>query len=358
MYIRSTRSRKPPVGTPIDDGNVLAQGLAAFWMLNEGTGVPVDAVSGRAADSSGVSWITGTTGPALGFTNTITQAFTYSNTAWINITGPITFIASTYPGSAGSSYPLILGGYQNGGSYPGYGLALDATQLSYWNGSSWNSFGGVAGHRVFAISQTGTSANEIFAYFDGQLAGTATGSYPTSYSGARSIGSIEGGGSYWYQEPLDWLAIWDRGLSSEEVASFSGDPWQVAAPRKRYFPIVSVTPSSGSYSASGYTSGGQAIVRIIETPPSAYIRSVAPPEPHTKTVEILVASEAPVSSDTVTPSDNGAGGSFSPPSASFGGNSLSHYFSYALPSWAQPTITTSSSHGAILPDVPLKFGKI
>jgi hypothetical protein len=227
--------RRCRTGTVITDGAssyagaVRDRGPVAYWLLGEplGTALAYDQVGG-------VSGLHGTYagGVALDQAGLVATApdtaalFDASNdtaalpaAAALNLTGPITIVVWVKTTSTGAG--TLLGGYQNGSPFAGYGVRLNNGKLEYWSGTAFAWVGpttpllndGLPHHAVVSVS--GTSAA---FYVDGVPAGTHTTAQPNSYSGVRAIGSRAGGAADFFGGTLGHLALYDRALTAADAA--------------------------------------------------------------------------------------------------------------------------------------------
>jgi hypothetical protein len=221
------RLRKPPIGTQLELGSDLLNGLVAYWTFNEGNGVPTERISGNQATAFTGSWAPTPTG--LGIKCGSGWVNLGSSTPWLNVTSAFSIAVLTNVQSTGS--PVIYSGWNQSSPYGGAGFRVNAGALNYWSGAkgSWvaSNASVVDGNwHVYACSVTG--AGGVTFYRDGAAAGTASSNVPNSYTGARAIGAQSGGSNY-VSGSISVLAIWNRALSQAEHAAFTLNPWQVFA---------------------------------------------------------------------------------------------------------------------------------
>jgi hypothetical protein len=252
------------------------------------------------------------TGTSTGFTvNTGTNALTQGN-------------ANSFPTAAG---PLI-------------GAASSAAIGSY---DVFNAFRGATpdvGSRQLTPSAPAPTATITSMVVDGQsltISGTTTGT-PTSGLATLGVGSPANGA---IQQGPTALTL---GTGTFTV-TFTGIP-----PGSYASPTVTVTSSTGTTAATGGStftvagvSGGgdvsQAATGLTLTGPSSGLPSVAS-TPFTVTANGTLAG-----SGTVTPSDGGAGGTFTPTSVTLNSSTLSATFTYTPPAAGSYVISLTNSLG-------------
>lgn len=205
---------------------VLADGPALYWRLDEASGTTVADASGHSR--GGVMAGSGTFGsPSLlpgdpsgksfkANSSHITAdayspyaAATRTLEAWINL-------------DAAGSYDQILGGETAGGcptldSFPG-----SPTVLRWWNGTGTVAWNNVitrgAAHHIALIYNDVTRVAEL--YVDGSSCGTQTlpGVYPAGYIGQKLRVCYSGvGGSYFMAGFMDEFAVYEAALSAARI---------------------------------------------------------------------------------------------------------------------------------------------
>lgn len=232
--------QKPPVGTLIDRSHPLAQGLVAFWSLNEGTGAPTDAVAGLGTLlEGGVAWGAGASGPGLQCTALGAGAY------------------AILPPQLQLPYPLTIAcGFRYlGGSPTGNAniFALEsATSGSPINNArvTWNAGGSAITADISAEAYLGSympavgsetplglsvaSSNVMALYAGGQSVystASAGGNAPSwTPTACACIGQIPGLSSRTAQGIVTWAGAWSRALSAAEHAALAANPWQLFAP--------------------------------------------------------------------------------------------------------------------------------
>lgn len=125
--------------------------------------------------------------------------------AGLNINGDLTL--SAWVLTTESSGRVLIGGYQSGSGFPGYGMAININtigRMDLWIGEgNWFSSGGLGSFRDggwhYAAVTFQTSGNVVRWYYDGAADGTpAVGGTPVlNYSGDRRLFNSVAGGSDW-----------------------------------------------------------------------------------------------------------------------------------------------------------------
>lgn len=210
----------------------LWNGMVFGWSANLGiTGGIIRDRSGKANHGTLTSmdpatdWVRTANGLALDFDGSNDYVLVPASPN-LNITGPITLEAWVIPSSV--SGKVIIGGYQPGGTFPGYALAIGVSvsaKISYYSGSTgWvtstaSVSTGVLSH--VAVSVSGTTAT---FFLNGNNAGTSTSAVPNSYTGAKAIAATSGGGDYYAGSMLS-VVIRNRATSISELqAAYSLGP--------------------------------------------------------------------------------------------------------------------------------------
>ncbi len=198
----------------------ITNGLVGWWKFDEG--------SGTTANDSSTNGNTGTLLSTLVWTNSSGTEGVYwtgytgqrvdlPNTASLNISGNCTLLAWVNPSIVTNSEEII-GGFQNSGSYPGYGLGIftSGNLRAYANGA-W-SFGTATvtnlGRVLVGVAYGGTT--NVF-YVNGAVDKINTGiAQPNAWSGVRAIGAMEGG-TYEFTGVMDNVRIYNRVLGPDEI---------------------------------------------------------------------------------------------------------------------------------------------
>lgn len=181
----------------------------------------VDSCGGGTATNHGVAASTGQIGGAGNFNGT-SQYMDFSGTA-LNLTSAVAM--SAWVKTTGSAGPLVFGAYQNGGSFAGYGFGIGELAANnnpcYWSQAhaAWvcatsGISSGVWTH--IATAEAGTTAN---FYINGGGAGGFTTNQPSSYTGAKAIGAIAGGGSNFWKDQIDEFRLYNVAPSADWFAA-------------------------------------------------------------------------------------------------------------------------------------------
>ena len=121
----------------------------------------------------------------------------------------------------------ILGCYNTGSPYTGYGLRIPSSGImEYWSNGvfQWEAATSAASagqwnHQGITISGTGANAGTF--YLNGSTNGTWSHTAPGAYTGTdKSLGALAGGGDE-FQDPMAHVAIWDVALTAAEMTCLS-----------------------------------------------------------------------------------------------------------------------------------------
>ncbi len=162
------------------------------------------------------TWISGKYGTGLDLDGT--DDIRLPNVPSLNIVSNITMMAWIKTTSGGEDH--IIGGYQPGGSFQGYAMAMtigcSAGRLAYFAGGSWQCSTNPVntGNWIHAVIVGTTSFTKI--YLNGTLDSTTGANIPESYAGTRAIGS-RAGSSYYFTGLVDGVRIYNRTLSDTEI---------------------------------------------------------------------------------------------------------------------------------------------
>ncbi len=256
-----------------------------------------------------------------------------------NVPGDLTVAAWVRTSSIANAGAYILQAYDTSTPFHGFALAANGAvsngnKFSWWNGASWTDSTTVINdgkwHRLL-IATTGTT---VKFYLDGVLDKSATPASPSlSFSGTRTIGAINGGGSARWNGDIDDVTLWSRFFTPADVwadytLSYQGYPGVI----NRLVPILalqSTLPSATAITLTGPSSGYAG-------------------KPSTN---FTVSSDGAVTGTVVvTPSDGGAGGTFTPSSVNvlFSGSAT---FTYrpALTRSTPVTISVTNNGGLTNP---------
>lgn len=247
--VRITRTSKPPVGTPIDWGNPLTQGLVGAWAFNEG--------GGRSAFNA-VNGLVGTLGTTEQLTNrgltndaTVNTGGAFSpSPSWMVNNCPYSFITEVSMIATGSFN--VIGGFVAGsagfvlwGNSAG-AITLKHSGLTTDRLATSNSIPQITNNTPVKIAAIFDGANRLI-YTDGKLKSSAstTGTYvaPTT---AFGLGGTNGGNLNGMNGCMNYSYLYSRALSPTEIASLSANPWQIYQPE-----ITWVTVGGGVESFTG-----------------------------------------------------------------------------------------------------------
>jgi hypothetical protein len=224
----------------MDRSHPLAQGLVAFWALNEGTGAPTDAVAGLGTSLlGGATWGAGASGHGLRCTALGAGAYAILPPS-LQLPYPLTiacgyrYLGGTPTGNAnifalessatGSPINNIRISWNLGGT----AITADVTTVAYLG-----SYLPAVGSEV-ALGLSVVSSNVISLYAGGQsVASTSSGgaAAPTwTPTGCACIGQIPAISSRTAQGIVTWAGAWSRALSATEHAALASNPWQTFAP--------------------------------------------------------------------------------------------------------------------------------
>ncbi len=350
--LSNRRVTKPPFGTPLDLSYPLTGGLRGFYALNENEGATCSDATGNlnlsttgfgASNPWGSGASIGLSCPSsgMGAMATVPAALQWS--------GPITLAVGFRRLGTPTSFGNLCGLFPTNSNANPYRVAAilwspTAGQVeSYWcYNTSYE--GPATSTRIVAtdvnsvVSMTFVPGNPgaQLLYINGLLDSTfAQPQYPFWTSTAQfAIGAYPG-----YAANSDsliyWAGWWSRALTAGEHAALAGNPWQIFKPRgvSTYFAIPN---GPVSYLISGPTSGTVLVASGSFT----------------------VTPNQAVPSDTVSLSDNGAGGTFSPASLSWAASSTPQNFTYTPAVIGSVTITATDLHGYALNGFPRTFASL
>jgi peptidoglycan hydrolase-like protein with peptidoglycan-binding domain len=244
-------------------------GLVGYWNFDEGSGTTASDASGNGNSGTinGAAWTTGKVGGALSFDGS--SSVTIPNSSSINISGPFTF--SVWINSRNSTDSQIFLGknaYDKyvviNPNYGGYVTTLFGQQLDTTPGgvplNTWT-------HLVF-VGDT----NSQKLYVNGVLA-SSDSSVGSSFSSSNSslvLGRNVAGG-YPFTGMLDELRIFNRALTSQEVANLYSDgaasvPPPAPAPTPAPTPDPVIVPVGGSYNFNNLPTNTWVNIGAVNTP--------------------------------------------------------------------------------------------
>jgi Concanavalin A-like lectin/glucanases superfamily len=206
----------------------ITSSLVAWYRLNEGTGSTANdssdnAIHGTLASSTEQpTWVTTTCVPMSGPGMSGCLSFdggdvvTLPTHASLNITGSITLAAWV---QTSSHTTTVIGGYQNSGAFPGYGLRISPTagRIGYYNGTSWAEANTAVTDGTWTHIAVSTAGSTASFYRNCTADGTPSSGVPNSYAGPRSLGAAEGGTGPYFVGSLKDVRIYNRALSSGDI---------------------------------------------------------------------------------------------------------------------------------------------
>jgi hypothetical protein len=258
--------QKPPVGTAIDWSRGLAQGLRAFYALNEGTGpYAADAARGGVAltwQEPAVSWGVGPRGVVGTFLDGVNYAATTGSPLSVGQPFSVAFRIYTSQASATSAGLVSIGATATN-NQPLYLFQQSGSALRVLLGgiAYVTIIPSVVAGQWYTISSSWDGATEAH-YVDGVL----------SYSGARSLGTVQtppklvvgAGYNSIGKGGIEWVGVWTRALTAPEHARLGGDlgaAWRIFAPQRDVIRSYSTTIGTGvSYPR------GSSILRPVQLP--------------------------------------------------------------------------------------------
>lgn len=244
--IRIPRTSKPPLGTPIDWSNPLAQGLVGAWAFNEGAGNTAYNPAGRPLLLN--------SGAVL---DSVTAKFDASNDYGV---------VSAIPQTADMTvvYQGKINGYANNNAQ----LCESSSDSNGGNAFYIRPNGGGSATGRYAVGYIGPSGSlqvsfprptndhtavvvltrlQISAYFNGvaQPANTHASPAYSSLNGTQPLYfNSRGGAALFLGCSINCFYIFSRALSPAEIASLSANPWQIYEPE-----IIWVEVGSGASAA-------------------------------------------------------------------------------------------------------------
>ncbi len=247
---------KPPLGYGIDWEHPLTRGLVFLPLLNEGTGLPFDVVSGRQATSNTMQWVATTRGSALSNPDNVLDyvQFGIPNGSPPSVTGTgLTMAAWLYPKSPIAPYQCMILKAASASTRQ-FGMYLGgATNQLYVALAGVSGFGAAGGNVTLSSSFVASTWNHVAVTYDGAHVSAYLNGQPVYQVGAT--GSItEQSGSNLYlgaDHPasqnfangyLDAPGVWNRPLAASEVAALYGNTWQIIRPRRVFSTALNAIP--------------------------------------------------------------------------------------------------------------------
>jgi hypothetical protein len=223
--------QKPPVGAKIDWDHPWSQGLIAFWLFHEGTGLPIELVHNIfPTGSTAFLWGTNSAGRGGSFNGTNTN-LTYSS---VPAVGPVLSLAGYASTNTLTSSILIERSNVNA-TWEVLGPNGNPTTMNYRGGSTSNrgtmmlSSGALALNTIFGwcFSDAGLSAvTSVSCYFNGSpVSNTATGTATIAQSNTNAIhlGNYDAGG-YYFNGIQNWIGLWNYAIPSSMACPMTASP--------------------------------------------------------------------------------------------------------------------------------------
>ena len=230
---------KPTRGTLADLTSPLARDLVLFLIINECSGSFINDVSGGGANDATLSgtpsWADGPDGPCLAFDGSNHYMAVDDSDELDLLSGNFTLIAGIKRSTAGSQDGLIekykatppsRGGYYlriTSGNVPQMGI-FDNSGYTSVNGTSTVSVG--AYHQIAAVADKGN--NLILHYLDGEFVNSgAQTRIISSTTEPLTIGARSGDFGEKLGGNLNYVMIFNRILSAEEIRQLNADPYRI-----------------------------------------------------------------------------------------------------------------------------------
>lgn len=233
---------KPKPGIQLNRAHPLAQGLAACWLINEGSGTATrDTISGRSgtltnfalAGSSTSGWVGSRFGGGLRFdgsddyiatsvSNIVTSEITIL--VWVNISAFTLYDGIVVQREGTSAKTIYLGIRETGRlaifiDTNGSGNANHDNFGSVLNGNQWLQIG-------FTFSAV---SNALVTYVNGAVNSTATGTISggllPSIADSWEFGNDKGAAGRYLSGVIDHIRIYNRVLSQGDVRTLLATPF-------------------------------------------------------------------------------------------------------------------------------------
>ncbi len=233
------RLSKPPIGTPLDCGSFLTNGLVFFTPCWEGGGSKVcDLITGTnltlesttAWGPSGSPWLgcgLNCNGSGFGAANT-----SVPKSSWA-VTNISIVVGIRWNGSTPSAPAPIFGLVGTSSTQPSYQLRFNGTSsqmiVEYNAGGSASSvLGSLTANvdSIIVLTSTGTTTNP---YINGVAQSQITASASSNWvSGSQiCIGQVSGGTARTVNATITFAAVYNRVLAAGEIAVWSYNPWGI-----------------------------------------------------------------------------------------------------------------------------------
>lgn len=253
-------SVKPPVGTPLDWGNPINNGLLGAWLFAEGGGAQVCDSTGHqdGALMASPAWSVGQLGKSLKFANASSQYVDLGTTGPIcTLTGDCTVSLWFRPnGDYTTSQALAICADPTTSNVP-FALTLGFTdnKIEWWQsggGPTLASTRSISTDTWFHVVCTRSGVSGSWAlkmYILGALDNSTTSGTDSVAGSAQLCFSRFGGfNSYFLSGWLDNVRVWNRALNPTEALLLYSQPFTgYAAPRRR---IISAASGGGPVSVA------------------------------------------------------------------------------------------------------------
>jgi hypothetical protein len=225
---------KPCGGIPVNRLNPIANGLVGAWLFN-GSEIAYD-LSGSNNNgtlATSLAWITGDSGPAVEFGNSNGDAITIANAPTLDLKSDVTVIFRYYADTVNSDDGIIGNDFFTGWFVSNRSTGL----LAFWAG------GTAAANRAECTTATPSgqwvtlavswvkNTKTAYFYHDGVLINSATTT--TDNSAGDAGGNIyigedgRDGSGFPADGKLEWMYVFDRTLSSNEIAAITRQPYSL-----------------------------------------------------------------------------------------------------------------------------------
>lgn len=243
-----TSSIQPPLGTNLNKGNALCQGLAASWLMNEGGGVKIFDGTGRnnvpGVLTNGAVFKQGLKGNCVSFDG-VNDYIDAGNNAALS-PGTSNFSISVWIWAANANQAGVIVQKRSAATFPLYTLSVDDNVDNLTSGKrigvgflQTNTFARtydttasiVDGNWHHIVATWAISTNAVTLYVDGVntplTTRTATNTITTlTMDTSLKIGSNTGSGAF-FTGLMNNLKIYNRELSGTEVRQLYYQPYSM-----------------------------------------------------------------------------------------------------------------------------------
>ena len=252
---------KPVLGSQLQGGHPLAQGLVCCWLMNEGAGSLVNDLSGNentgtfGSGTTSPIWTHGNSGPAVQFTEASEMVITSNDNPTLHSYSAFTVVAAVR--LLDSPDNDIIAIHRNTNPNPDVGWYMSAVGTEYRFYVYANAGGKYAdtGAGTITVGATqlvvGTYDGEkVRTYIDG--IGPLETSAATSGDTGDTVGrAMEIGGDYLpIDQLIEYFMIYNRALAPSEITSLTAKPFQMF--RRRPIELWTAATSVGAAPATGY----------------------------------------------------------------------------------------------------------